>query len=595
MNFFELVDQLIKNTVRVSVPSFLPELILVGTIVGMLLLRVVSFGRGSDRLMKFIAAWLPFFGALAALIATQPWSVLNGTAINDPNLGHEIFTGMLVYDAFTVFLRSLLLVFVVLFVIFTQLSGIPDREDATDFYALILGSTVGMCLMASANHLLMIFLAVEMASVPSYALAGILKGRRQSSEAAIKYAIYGAGTAGIMLYGISLLAGVLGTCHLPTLAVRLSEMLQAGDVFADRYLVLVLGGLMLMVGLAFKLSAFPFHFWCPDVFEGASAEVNAFLSVASKAAALALLLRVVIGVGFVPPTDREAPREVPATTAQFAKPESNFALATTVPARISTLQMASTKRLLVKSQPPAEAVANRVKLNEALEPVRAFSAWLVAIMAAATCTFGNLAAYAQTNIKRLLAYSTIAHAGYLMMPVAAVITLMGTNAVAAQEAISGMAFYLATYLFMNLGAFAIVAFLRNSMHSEEIADYAGLVRTCPGLVFAFSLILFSLIGIPPLVGFVAKVSIFYPLVESQQYGLLVIGGLNTVISLFYYLRIVKAMTLEPEAEHRLPVHFSMLSLPGLYVTAITAPVFLLFMYNNQLFQWTLVAARSVLL
>ena len=153
-----------------------------------------------------------------------------------------------------------------------------------------------MCLMASANHLMTVFLGVEMASVPSYVLAGILKGRRRASEAALKYAVYGAGAAGVMLYGISLLAGLLGTAHLPTIAAKLAAMDIPGDgrrgEGGGTLMVLVLAGLMIMVGLAFKLSAVPFHFWCPDVFEGASAEVDAFLSVASKAAAMALLVRV---------------------------------------------------------------------------------------------------------------------------------------------------------------------------------------------------------------------------------------------------------------------------------------------------------------
>lgn len=577
MNFVELVDNLIEDTVAVSLPSFLPELILTATIVAMLLLRVLSWNRTSDGVIKFVTSWLPLVGAVAALIATQPWVFLSGQDPSDPNLGREIFTGLLVYDTFTIFIRSLLLVFVVLFVIFTQLSGIPDREDAVDFYTLVLGATIGMCLMSSANHLLMIFLAVEIASVPSYALAGILKGRRQSSEAAIKYAVYGAGAAGVMLYGISLLAGVTGTCHLPTLAVRLAEMLQAGDAFADRYMVLVLGGLMLMVGLAFKLSAFPFHFWCPDVFEGASAEVNAFLSVASKAAALALLVRVAIGFGFVP-EPRAA--EVPVETARLEH------------ASPSAVQWAS--HIQSANETPAQAEHTREKHLQALAPVRSFSAWLVGLLAAATCTFGNLAAYGQTNIKRLLAYSTIAHAGYLMMPVAAIITMMDHNPLGAERAISGLSFYVATYLFMNLGAFAIVAFLRNAMHSEQIHDYAGLVRTCPGVVVAFTIILLSLIGIPPMAGFMAKVAIFYPLVESGQYSLLLIGGLNTVISLFYYLRVIKVMTLDPEPEHRLPVNFSMLSFAGLYLFALTVPVVVLGIFNTRLFEWTQAAARSIL-
>ena len=211
---------------------------------------------------------------------------------------------MLVYDPFTIFMRSVLVGFAFLFTIFTKLSGIPDQEDGPDIYTLILGATLGMCLMASANHLLMIFMAVEMASVPSYVLAGLLKGRRVASEAALKYSIYGAGTAGVMLYGISLLAGMFNTAHLPTLAVRMAEAMPG--MAPGELMVLALAGLMIVVGLAFKLSAVPFHFWCPDVFEGATAEVDAFLSVASKAAALALLVRVALGLGALPPPERLA-------------------------------------------------------------------------------------------------------------------------------------------------------------------------------------------------------------------------------------------------------------------------------------------------
>ena len=207
----------------------------------------------------------------------------------------EIFTGMLLFDGFTVYFRSVLLIFAVLFLVMTRLSGIPDSEDGADFYTLILGATLGMCIMASANHLLMIFLGVEMASVPSYALAGILKGAGRAAKRRLNIRFRrGYRRRDALRYQP---AGRLrlGSAHLPTIVAQLATM-PAG-AFADRQMVLMLGGLMLAVGLAFKLSAVPFHFWCPDVFEGASAEVDAFLSVASKAAAMALLIRVGIGFG----------------------------------------------------------------------------------------------------------------------------------------------------------------------------------------------------------------------------------------------------------------------------------------------------------
>ena len=390
-----------------------------------------------------------------------PWRYLAGGATIDT----PIFTGMLMFDSFAVYMRGLLLFFLLLFISLTQISGVPAREEGTEFYVLIFGATLGMCLMVSANHMLIVFLAVEMVSVPSYVLAGLLKGRRRSSEAALKFAVFGAGTAGVMLYGISLLVGTLGSAHIPTMAARLADLIQTGAV-DERTLVLILGGLMVAVGVSFKLSAVPFHFWAPDVFEGATAEVAAFLSIASKAAALGLLVRLTLGLG---------------------------------------------------TASGADAMA-------ALEPARQYMSGLVALLAAVTCTFGNLAAYGQTNMKRLLAYSTIAHAGYMMMAVAAAVALAGRNPAGAQKAVAALAFYAGIYLFMNLGAFAVVAFLRNALGSEEIADYAGLIRTSPGLVVSMGIILFSLVGLPPLAGFAAKFTVFAAMFDAGLLLLLVIGG-----------------------------------------------------------------------
>jgi NADH-quinone oxidoreductase subunit N len=547
-----LVDNLFTNTVG-SLRLFLPELILCATIVAMLLVRIIAGTRIDAALVALVGSSIGLYYSLPA--------DLN-------NIGRtEIFTGLLVYDGFTVFFRAILLFFAVLFVIFTKLSGIPDREDAPDFYSLVLGGTLGMCLMASANHLLMVFLAVEMASVPSYVLAGILKGRRQSSEAALKYAVYGAGAAGVMLYGVSLLAGVLGSCHLPTMAAELAERL-ATDTLGDRTMVLVLGGLMVGVGLAFKLSAFPFHFWCPDVFEGAAAEVNAFLSVSSKAAALALLVRVVIGLGYVTPA-----ADSPTAVAAVSSADGYFAV-----------QDAA-------NQPSADSSSTEAQ-STALTPVRDFMLLLVAVISAVTCTFGNLAAYGQTNIKRLLAYSTIAHAGYMMMPVAAALALSSQNTRAAEHAFAAIPFYVGIYLFMNLGAFAIVAFLRNTLRSEEIAAYSGLVRRSPGVVICFSLILFSLIGLPPLAGFAGKYVIFASLVDAMSVPaarltmivLLVVGGLNTALSLFYYVRVVKVMTLDDEPDTSTGAPFSLASIPGAYVALVTLPVLVLGLFWNDLYR-----------
>ena len=548
MNLGSLLSGTLTDTLDVSLPLFRVELALAATVVLLLLCRMLPVLRRFDSALVALGgvgfargyAW----GGMRGLPGS-PWALAADAVATVPGR-RELFGGLVVFDSLTAYIRLLLAGFLALYILFTKVSGIPDREDGADFYALVLGAALGMCLMASANHLLMVFMAVEMASVPSYALAGLLKGRKASSEAALKYAVYGAGAAGIMLYGISLLAGLLGTCHLPGMAVELARMVGEGG--SGQVMVLTLGGLMVAVGLAFKLSAVPFHFWCPDVFEGAAAEVGAFLSVASKAAAVALLLRLAFGLG-----------DPAAATAPGA-------------GAAALVGSADTRHFMVA---------------------------VIALMAAVTCTLGNLAAYGQTNMKRLLAYSTIAHAGYLMMGAAAAVAMMGVSPEGARKAVTALAFYLGTYLFMNLAAFAIVALLRNRLRSEEIASYAGLVRTSPGIVVVTAAVLVSLIGLPPLAGFISKFLVFASLAEAIQAGaekplmlvLLVAGGINTVISLFYYLRVLKVMTFDPPPESRVGESFPLVSLPGAIVTALAVPVVVLGIFWSGLYAAAQLAGR----
>jgi NADH-quinone oxidoreductase subunit N len=486
------IDTLYKNVLRDSL-AFLPELILCVTVVLLLFLRLF---RSTSRLHL---GWLALASTVSCLVVSvMQWT---GTGLASPTKffekagGYDIYSGLLVYDNLTLFLRMFLFGFTALVVWLSLLTKIPDRDDAADFYTLLLGATLGMAMMASANHLLMVFIAVEMASVPSYVLAGFLKGRRQSSEAALKYVVYGGGASGIMLYGISLIAGKFGTGYLPDIAKAFAAV-----PLSEIDWVLILGGLFIVIGLGFKLAAFPFHFWCPDVFEGASAEVAGFLSVASKGAAVALLGRLSLML------------------AGFGSP--HHALDWT-------------------------------------NVVIMYLAPVLAIMAVLTVTFGNLAAYMQTNLKRLLAYSTIAHAGYMLMGLATMTTI-GLQAVL---------IYLVAYLFMNQGAFGIVAFLRNETKSEDLKDFAGLVRRSPWLVVALGFCLLSLLGIPPLAGFVAKFQIFYALYDAGKtyatidhmqwlsplmWTVLVIGGINSVFSLFFYIKVLKVMVLDKPADETAP-------------------------------------------
>lgn len=486
----------------VSFRAFIPELVLCIGIVIMLLARLVP------RYDKLHMGWVALVFAVLCLFASVlQWPIPWGNWLDsdwttwlntlnprqDPGFRSDapldLFGGMLVFDNFSVFIKMFLYGFVTLVLILTLLTGIPDREDSADFCSLLLGATLGMSLMASANHLLMVFIGVEMASLPSYAMAGFLKGRRQSSEAALKYVVYGGGASGVMLYGISLVAGRFSTGYLPDVVTQMAQ----GTVLAEPSIAL--GATFILVGLGFKLAAFPFHFWCPDVFEGASAEVAAFLSVASKGAALALVARIALGLGGLT-GDGDHFRAWSHAT-------------------------------------------------DYLVPV-------LAIFAVATMTFGNLAAFAQTNLKRLLAYSTIAHAGFMMMGLATM-TRDGAGAVL---------FYLVIYLFMNLGAFAVIAFMRNLTGQEDLTYYRGFVYRSPTLVIMLGVFLISLLGLPPLSGFMAKFQIFQVLFDSAQvyhdankprlewtmYAMVLAGGLNSVISLFYYLKVMKVMVLERTLE-----------------------------------------------
>jgi NADH-quinone oxidoreductase subunit N len=479
-----------------STVAFLPELIICGGIILMLLLRLL---RGYQHTHMGGLALLMTLVALAASVgqwlSTPLYGVVPG--LEGPT-NNTIFANLLVYDHLTVYLRCFLYGFTALVIWLSLTTGIPDREDSADFYCLLLGATLGMAIMAQAAHLMMVFIGVEMASLPSYALAGYLKGRRQSSEAALKYVVYGGGAAGVMLFGISLLAGTFGTGYLPDVALGVVRSLHPpqGAAFDP---VILLGTLLLMVGIGFKVSAVPFHFWCPDVFEGAAAEVAGYLSVASKGAALALLARI-------------------------------------------TLVLAGLDPLTGPGQ-----YANWLDVARILIPALAF-------FAALTATFGNLAAYLQTNLKRLLAYSTIAHAGYMLMGLST-LTRAGVEAVL---------FYLVAYLFTNLGAFAVVAYLRNQTGSEDLSSFRGLVRRSPWMVVMLAVFLLSLLGLPFFggVGFPAKFQVFSALFQAGEdyarrgesglattlYTLLIIGGLNTVISAVYYLKVLKVMVLDRRVE-----------------------------------------------
>lgn len=480
MTLVTLLD-VVREDIAQSIVLFAPELALVVTILAILFVRLFQ------REGTYLARHLALFGSAVALVLAARLYQQSTFTADTP----EIFGGMLVVDGFTHFFRLFLAAFGILMVWLTMITGLPSAEDASDFYPLLLGATLGMMLMTSSVHLLMVFMAVEMASLPSYGLAGFLKDDRRAGEASLKYVVFGAGASGIMLYGMSLLAGRFGTAHLPTLASEIFSAFSTPEGVAIEPIA-VAGLLLILVGIAFKVSAVPFHFWCPDVFQGAAAEVAGFLSVASKAAALGLLARFVLTIAY-----------------------------------------------------PFMAHAGGAGGSV---PVTAGLGMTLGILAAVTATYGNLAAYAQTNLKRLLAFSTIAHAGYMMMPLAAAV---GTESHALyRQAVDAVLFYLAVYLFMNLGAFGVVALIRNAIGSEDLRDYTGLINRNAPLTVAMAVFMLSLTGIPPLAGFVAKFRIFAVLYNTGFIWLLAVGLVNTVFSLFYYVKVLRVMIVDQPATER---------------------------------------------
>lgn len=446
-----------------SILQFLPELVLCAGIVVLLVLRMLP---GGSRMAT--ATTTVSFVLVALLMASYQ--------LASEAYAGSIFQGMLLADEFALVLRPLLLLGAGLVIVLTRTSRLSEPWDAADLQVLLLGSTLGMMLMVQVQHLLMLFIAIEMAGVPAYALAAFPKQRRTGSEAALKFAILGAAASGVMLYGITLLTGIFGTAYLPNVVVGIARRGLDPAVLA--------GLALLGVGLGFKLSVVPLHLWCPDVFEGAAAEIAGYLGTVSKMAAAALLLRLLHALQMV----QEDPWQLP-----------------------NTLGLP------------------------------------LGIVAALSMTVGNLAAFAQTNLQRLLAYSTIAHAGYILLGIA----------VLTATALQAVLFYLAAYVLMNLGAFAAVTWIRQATGRTDLEAVRGLVFRYPLPAIAFALFLASLLGLPPLVGFAAKFQLFLavyqagqavpdsvPLLAPAWYILLAVALINTVLSAYYYLRVVRRMTLE---------------------------------------------------
>jgi NADH-quinone oxidoreductase subunit N len=456
-----------------------PELALVGTMIA-ILIAPLAVGR-SARTTALIAV----IGLAIAILCT--WSVggivrergLSGLAPPDA-------AGMLIADNLSVFFKLVLMIFAAGVSLLWWYGSAQREHDAPAFFVLLLGSALGMSLMVSTLNLLLMIIAIEFASLPSYAIVAFDKRDRLAAEAALKYVIFGSVSFAILCYGVSLLYGAYQTLDVSAIAGAVLSDISAGR----NRVILTLALLGVLFGIGFKISAVPFHFWCPDAFQGARIEVTTWLSVVSKAAGLMLLLRLVHAFGVA-----------------------------------------------------AGPIAYQTPATTAL-------AWVIGILAMITCTVGNLSAYLQTSVKRMLAYSSIAHAGYMMMA-ATIFVYTGDNATSG--AISAVMFYILVYLFMNLGAFGVTAMVVWATGSDSLDAFTGLVRRSAWLAVPMLFCLISLVGLPPFGGFVAKYWLLYALADSERGGgtplhwiLVIVAVLNTLLSLFFYLRIVKQMMLRDD-------------------------------------------------
>jgi proton-translocating NADH-quinone oxidoreductase chain N len=371
-----------------------------------------------------------------------------------------ILEGVFAVDPFALFFQ-IVAVLVTTLVVLTSLGYFEGRTPYRgEFYSLLLFASLAITLMAAATDLVMVYISIEMLSITSYVLTGFLREDRKSNEAAIKYFLYGAAASAAMLYGMSFLYGTTGSTDLAQIAAALS-----GDTLGSLSWVVLSAVVLLLVGFGFKVSAVPFHQWAPDVYEGAPTPFTAFLSVGSKAAGFAVLLRV-------------------------------------------------------------------------------FLTWiaLVAALSVVTMTLGNLVAIFQKNIKRMLAYSGIAQAGYILI---GLVCWDPGQPAGGFGGISGVLLYLLAYLFTNLGAFTVVIAVERATGSNEISDYAGLMRRSPWLAVALLVFFLSLVGIPPTGGFLGKLLIFSAAIRLQYYALAIIGVINGVISLYYYYGVLRQAFFSP--------------------------------------------------
>ena len=480
-----------------SISYFYPELILTLVILG-----AIIYDLFIDKSLSVRVGWVIITGLIFVGLAIYFQKDLRITTL---------FSDSIVLDPFASFFKLVVILATVLVTIVSMSSGELDQYRKGEYFVLLGIITFGLFLMVSSIDLIMIYISIEIVSIMSFVLAGYLKKKARSNEAALKYVVYGGFSSGIMLFGLSYIFGLTGSTNIFEIQKAISQLDSHSST------ALTLSTIMILAGFGYKISAVPFHFWTPDVYEGSPLSITAYLSVAPKAAAFALMIRFF-----------------------------NQAFA----------------------DGGAMNGIDGISLTQLPWPE------MMSILSVATMTLGNVVALQQQSIKRMLAYSSIAHAGYMLLAMP----------VMSGDSIYAIMIYLVMYLFMNLGAFFVVIIVKNKTNGESFDDYKGLGWEMPIVGAAMTLFMVSLTGLPPTAGFIGKFYIFASLINggSAFYWLVVIGGINSVVSLYYYLKVVKVMYFDGERNDKISFPSRTLSFT-LIVTAIPSLIFGI--YWNPVASW----------
>jgi len=479
-----------------SLNYYWPELILVTIIITAIIYDLLIKPSESQK----VGLWV-FAGLVLTLFANWFTSAERNTTL---------FSDSLALDPFAQFFKTLIIVSTLFIILMSRKSEELRIYRTGEYYTLISIMVFGMFLMVSAIDLIMVYLSIEVVSISSFILAGYLKQDQRSNESSLKYVIYGAFSSGLMLFGLSILFGLTGT----TKFFEIQNALAGLDT--SSHFALIIASVFILAGFGYKISAVPFHFWTPDVYEGAPTPVTAYLSVAPKAAGFALLIRF------------------------FHTLFTDGGLLFESENGISTIPWPQ----------------------------------VLAVISVATMTLGNLVAIQQSSVKRMLAYSSIAHAGYMLMA----IPILSGNGVYA------IMIYLVMYLFMNLGAFFVVIVVKNKTGGETFEDFRGLGWEMPIVGIAMALFMLSLTGIPPTAGFIGKFYIFAAVIKAGPafYWLVFAGAINSVISLYYYMHVVKVMFLEGDSKEKLLFPSF---LESTLIITLAVPTLLLGIYWTPIADW----------